>query len=140
MKKRQDKTVGRAALIDFLSRNPDRQFTVEELCLAVNHDPLRGRSSVYRHLGDLCREETVCKFRGESGQGSLYQYLGGTCDCNDHFHEKCVRCGKIRHLECGDADGFVEHLLRVHGFSVDRGRSVLYGICAACRDAEGGLT
>jgi hypothetical protein len=32
-------------------------------------------------------------------------------------------------------------LLAVHGFAVDRGRSVLYGLCASCRklcDTEGG--
>ena len=141
MEKKRYKTVGREALIDYLSRNPDRQFSAEELCLAVNGNAGQGRSSVYRHLGDLCRDEAVRKFQSNDGRGSVYQYVGRSCDCNSHFHEKCTRCGAIRHLECGDADGFVEHLLAVHGFAVDRGRSVLYGLCASCRklcDTEGG--
>ena len=141
MEKKRYKTAGREALIDYLSQNPDRQFTVEELCLAVNGDLRQGRSSVYRQLGDLCRDEAVRKFQGGDGRGSVYQYVGRACDCNAHFHEKCTRCGSIRHLECGDADGFVAHLLAEHGFAVDRGQSVLYGLCSACRetcDAEGG--
>ena len=141
MEKKRYKTAGREALIDYLSRNPDCQFSAEELCIAVNGDAAKGKSSVYRHLGDLCRDEAVRKFQSNDGRGSIYQYVGRSCNCNSHFHEKCTRCGAIRHLECGDADGFVEHLLRVHGFAVDRGRSVLYGLCSACRElseTEGG--
>lgn len=141
MEKKRYKTVGREALIEYLSQNPDRQFTVEELCFAVNGDLRAGRSSIYRHLGDLCREEAVRRFQDTSGRGSLYQYVGQACDCHARFHEKCMQCGSIRHLECGDAEGFVAHLLSVHGFAVDRGRSVLYGLCSACRkmrDEEGG--
>ena len=141
MEKTRYKTAGREALIEYLSQNPDRQFAVEELCLAVNGDLLAGRSSVYRHLGELCQAGAVRRFQDASGRGSLYQYVGQACDCHAHFHEKCTRCGSIRHLECGDADGFVAHLLSEHGFAVDRGQSVLYGLCDACRkmrDAEGG--
>ena len=138
MEKKRYRTVGREALIEYLSQNPDRQFTVEELCLAVNGDLRQGKSSVYRQLGDLCRDEAVRRFQSSDGRGSVYQYVGRDCDCKVHFHEKCTRCGAIRHLECGDADGFVAHLLSEHGFEIDCGRSVLYGTCAVCREAEGG--
>ena len=138
MEKKRYKTVGREALIGFLSQNPDRQFTVEELCVAVNGDAEQSRSSVYRHLGDLCRNEAVRKFQSNDGRGSVYQYVGRTCDCSRHFHEKCLRCGSLKHLECDDSRLFAEHLLKVHGFSIDCGQSILYGVCAKCRAAEGG--
>jgi Fur family ferric uptake transcriptional regulator len=43
----------------------------------------------------------------------------------------------VLHLECKCSDEVAEHLLGTHGFTVDRGRSVLYGICAACGKREG---
>ena len=138
MQKKNYKTAGKQALIDFLARNPDRQFTTEELCFAVNGDSESGKSSVYRHLTELCACETVRKFRNESRKCAVYQYVGKECDCGNHFHEKCTRCGVIRHLDCDDSVAFAEHLLKVHGFAVDRGQSILYGLCAACRASMGG--
>ena len=137
MTKKTYKTGGREALIEFLSRNPDRQFTADELFRAVNQEGTGGRSSTYRHLTALCADATVQKFRNEEQNCSVYQYIGKTCDCSTHFHEKCTRCGAIRHLACDDSLRFVAHLLEKHGFLVDCGQSILYGVCDACRGAEG---
>lgn len=131
-------TEGREALIDFLSRNPDRQFTVDELCREVRGGATLGKSSVYRQLGELCAKESVRRFYSDGQKRALYQYVGRTCDCSRHFHEKCLRCGSLKHLECDDSRLFAEHLLKVHGFSIDCGQSILYGVCAKCRAAEGG--
>ena len=138
MEKKSYQTKGRRELIAFLAKNPDRQFTVEELCLAVNGDTEQGKSSIYRHLTRLCESESVRKFRNEERNRSVYQYVGEHCDCSRHFHEKCLRCGTLRHLECDDSLDFAAHLLAVHGFAVDPGQSILYGVCASCRALEGG--
>ena len=132
------KTVGRQRLIQFLSQNPDKQFSVEELCRLLNGSPEKGRSSLYRQLDELCQTDTVTKFRSDERGCNVYQYTGNSCDCGNHFHEKCLRCGKLHHLDCDDAMLFAHHLLTFHGFAVDRGRSILYGVCAACRKKEGG--
>ncbi len=138
MQKKQYQTAGRQALAEYLAAHPDRQFTVEEICLAVNGDGEKGRSSIYRRLDELCCSGEVCRARDGDTRSYVYRYIGKHCDCSSHFHEKCTRCGAIRHLECGDSDDFVAHLLQVHGFAVDRGQSVLYGVCESCRLAEGG--
>lgn len=138
MNKKTYRTDGRRELIAFLSQNPDRQFTTEELCCAVNGSTAHGKSSVYRHLTSLCREEVVRKFRNEDRNCNVYQYVGERCDCSRHFHEKCLRCGSIHHLDCEGSLEFTAHLLKVHGFAVDCGQSILYGVCAACREKEGG--
>ena len=138
MKTKTYRTDGRRALIDFLERNPDRQFTVEELCSAVHGDCESGKSSVYRHLGELCKSETVRKFHSDTDDRAVYQYIGESCDCHAHFHEKCLQCGALRHLDCDDSIAFAAHLLAVHGFEVDRGQSILYGVCADCRAAREG--
>ena len=133
------KTAGREALIEFLAKNPDRQFTTQELCLAVNGDAAHGKSSVYRHLTELCAENTVRKFRSEEQNCSVYQYVGGACDCGRHFHEKCLSCGSLKHLDCLDSMQFAAHLLAEHGFEIDCGQSILYGLCADCRAARDGV-
>ena len=129
---KQYKTEGREKLIAFLSQNPDRHFTAEEICRAV-HGGNQAQSSVYRHLSELCEQDFVRKFRDEATAKIRYQYVGDDCDCRNHFHAKCMICGKIEHLDCGDSLEFAAHLLQEHGFRIDCGQSLLYGVCAACR-------
>ena len=133
-------TDGRRRLIDFLEKHPDRQFTVEELCVILNGDAESGRSSLYRQLGELCRLDVLRVFRDEERKCNVYQYVGTSCDCREHFHAKCVRCGKIEHLHCGDSSEFAKHLMDDHGFAIDCGQSMLYGVCATCAGAGEGRT
>ena len=137
MEKKIYRTAGRQKLISFLAANPDRQFTTEELCRAVRGDSQRGKSSTYRQLQQLCDEQILCKFRNEELGCSVYQYVGEGCSCRSHFHGKCTVCGSVMHLECDDSVAFAAHLLRAHGFAIDCGQSMLYGVCATCR-AQGG--
>lgn len=134
MEKKPYQTAGKKRLLDFLSGHPDCQFTAEEICLAVNGNETAGRSSVYRHLDELCRMDAVRKFRNAT-ENSVYQYVGNDCDCKQHFHAKCVTCGKIEHLDCSDSSAFAGHLLEEHGFLIDCGQSILWGQCADCRKA-----
>ena len=137
MKRKQYNTAGRSALDTFLQAHPDRQFTVEELCSEINESTPVGKSSIYRHLTQLCQTNTVRIFRSEEKQCNLYQYVGDACNCREHFHEKCVKCGRIEHLDCHISTDFINHLQAEHGFSVDCGQSILYGVCAECRKAGG---
>ena len=133
MNKKHYNTVGKTALIQFLSSHPDCQFTAEELCAAIHGDSQVGKSSIYRQLSELCDAGSVRKFTNASGNRSMFQYVGSHCDCDGHFHEKCLRCGKIEHLDCHASAEFFEHLLKEHGFEVHCGQSILYGLCAECR-------
>ena len=139
MSKKVYKTEGRQRLMGFFEAHPDCQFTVEELCVSLNGDAQSGRSSLYRQLGELCREDVLRVFRSEDKKCSVYQYVGSGCDCREHFHAKCVKCGKIEHLHCGDSSEFARHLMDGHGFRIDCGQSVLYGVCARCNEGGEGV-
>lgn len=134
MTKKPYLTAGRQKLLSFLESNPDRQFTTDELCAASGET---ARSSVYRRLSELCERGVIRKFHSEARNCSVYQYVGSHCDCSTHLHEKCVLCGKIEHLDCHDSESFIAHLLAEHGFAVDCGQTILYGVCAACRAGKG---
>ncbi len=125
------KTQGRCKLEAFMSAHPDAHYTVDEICVAVNGS-LNARSSIYRNLSALCDEGVVRKFNGEDGEASVYQYLAPEKSCRDHFHLKCLECGRLEHLECYVSDDLCNHINLHHGFKVDGGRSILYGVCEEC--------
>ena len=125
------KTEGKSKLEGFLMSHPDEHFTVEQICLGINGD-LSAKSSVYRNLSELCIRGSVRKFKSEGQTSFVYQYLGHEKSCHDHFHLKCIECGKLIHLECDMGNQLIEHITGHHGFFVDSGRSILYGVCAEC--------
>jgi len=124
-------TQGKNRLESFLSSHPDAHFTVDEICIAINGD-MSAKSSVYRNLSELCRDGKVRKFKGEGENACVYQYLGEDRACRDHFHLKCIECGHLEHLECFMGKDLCQHIGEHHGFTVDSGRSILYGVCAKC--------
>ena len=134
------RTQGRVALLSYLKqRASEAPETAEEiyagLCAAGNAP---GRSSVYRMLSAMTEEGEVSKFpSGNTESGFVYQYVGSDRHCHSHFHLHCLRCGGVTHLECACGDEIAGHLQASHGFSIDRGRSVLYGVCAVCAAKEG---
>ncbi len=131
------KTAGRQKLLDFLQSHPDRQFTVDELAESLNNTAEKkiGKSTLYRHLSELCDGGTVRKYRSDTQSAYVYQYVG-TGDCCRHFHLKCLSCGDLIHLECAVSEELLFHISSHHGFEVDSGRSILYGMCEACAEME----
>lgn len=138
MEKKSYQTEGRRQLIAFFAAHPDQQYTTEEVCVLLRGDATRGRSSIYRQLVRLCEEEILNRFYSAEQGRSVYQYVGEGCSCRRHFHGKCTLCGRVAHLDCRDSEAFAEHLLRAHGFRIDCGQSMLYGVCADCLAAAEG--
>ncbi len=143
MAKAAYQTGARVRLLDFFAQNPDRQFTAEELCAYFSSPDARraiARSTLYRQLCALCREGLLQRFDGTDPQTGAsvryYQPVGDGGDCMQHFHLKCLRCGGLQHLECDRTVALLSHVLATHLFTVDCGRSILYGVCQACNEAE----
>ena len=129
------KTEGRQKLIKFMSTHLDTHYTADQICLELNGD-LSRRSSVYRNISLLCDEGVLRKFRSEGERAYVYQYVGEKSGCSEHFHLKCLCCGKLMHLECEMGEKLKTHILQSHFFDVDCGRSILYGLCLDCKLKE----
>ena len=71
-------------------------------------------TTVYRYLDKLCAEHIVIK----------YPDL------------KCIRCGKVVHLDCDFMDEFKEHLYKDHGFRLHCSGDMLHGICQDCENKK----
>ena len=56
--------------------------------------------------------------------------------CEQHLHLKCVKCGKIIHLECHFMEEISHHIEESHGFTLQCKNSILYGICKECKPGD----
>ncbi len=87
-----------------------------------------GAATVYRNLDKLLSQGLVRKYIG--GDSACYSFEGE--NCHRHFHLKCSSCGRLIHLECEHIDRLSAHIADEHGFSVDKSKTVLYGLCREC--------
>lgn len=141
MEKKQYQTKGKALLEAHLAEMAGTPRTAQEIYLSLKENTdAPGKSSVYRMLTELCEAGVVKRHRlPPPAQGYAYQYVGNAHHCEAHFHLHCLRCGNVWHLECECGSEIAAHLQKTHGFCTDRGRSVFYGVCAACSE-KGAVT
>lgn len=127
-------TEQRRTLLKIFEENPDRQFSARELCeLCVNERPdLKiNTSTVYRLLSRLVEEGKTERSASPDGRQLLYRYTCA-CECIEHIHLKCTRCGQIRHIEDEDAEkSLVEAMKKCH-FNLDEKKSLIVGVCENC--------
>ncbi len=122
-------------LEDFLSRNRDRGFTIDEITEGLwsiyGSDTAPGRSTVYRLIGRLVSDGRVRKFVNPESRKASYQLI--VCEhCDAHLHLKCVGCGKLFHMDEAVSDELLDRIRSCSNFSVDEEETVLYGKCDGC--------
>ena len=92
-----------------------------------------GLSTVYRQLEKLVAQGKVHKRLTE--EGACYQYCDKTVH-RDCFLLQCEGCGAIFHMDCSHLGELYGHLLESHGFAINPRRTMFYGLCGKCREAE----
>ncbi len=132
-KRTEYQTKQKACLLDYLRSNADRHVTAGELlhALADRGTPL-GAATVYRQLERLESEGLVRRYTIDDRGSACWQYAGGSAECQTHFHLKCTACGTLFHLDCEHLNEIAAHVAADHGFQIDPGRTVFYGLCADC--------
>lgn len=117
---------------DFLENNSDRHFSADEVYFALRSGGESiGKTTVYRQLERLADEGCVQKFSSGANGACCYQLA--SCACHNHYHLKCSECGTLLHVECDFLDRLSAHIYDDHKFTVDGSKTVLYGLCEACR-------
>ena len=120
-------------LIAFLRQNKEKAFTIEEISIALKElygKSAPGKSTVYRLIPLLAEEGRLT--RHPRGRGALYQFLEKEC-CHGHLHMRCMRCGRLFHLDDSLSDELLIKVREVCGFSVNEKDSLLLGSCISCR-------
>ena len=127
----QYKTKQRDAVLRFFMDHADSCFTVRDVYGQVD----AGEATVFRAITSLTESGLLRKFTVGSGRGECACYQYDSCSGRSgHIHLKCEGCGQLIHMDCAFMETILAHFLDEHGFSVDCGRTVIYGLCAECRE------
>lgn len=120
-------------LIEFLINNKEKHTNVQEIGAYLRSEgtPL-GTATIYRQLDSLVDSGIVRKFVIDGKTGACYQYIENKEECHEHFHLKCLSCGKLIHLECSQLMEISRHIAVNHGFEIDNSQTVFYGRCSEC--------
>lgn len=124
----------KARIIEFLSENRERSFTLEQICCAVTEDG-KGKSTVYRLVAELVEGGDVKRLSDGRTRRCTYQFVGDAA-CHEHLHLKCKECGRLMHLDDKLSHQFERAVLRSGGFVIEEG-SMLFGRCRDCAEVKG---
>ena len=97
-----------------------------------------GQSTIYRQLESLVDEGIINKYIIDGKSSACFEYV----DRDTHnagevsFHCKCENCGRLIHLQCDELEEIQAHLLEEHNFRLNPMRTVFYGLCEYCIQAE----
>lgn len=122
-------TKQRDEIVEFFERHRDGCFSAKDIIRSGEVSV--GEATVYRTLTRLADKGVLSRFAGDGG--ACYRLMQGP-GCKSHFHLKCDRCQKLIHMDCDFMQQMQLHILESHSFSVDMGKTVIYGLCEECRN------
>lgn len=128
-------TAQKKKITDFLAKNYDKDFTVEELASALNQEypqDAPGKSTVYRLIQKMTDDGTVMRIAGEYSRKFTYR-IAEHGNCASHLHMKCMDCGRLLHMEDNESLRFMAEVMRNNHFEVDKKHTVLVGTCENCK-------
>ena len=127
-------TASRRKILEYLKNSNDHTVTAADVDEYLKkHDSEVNITTIYRYLDKLAKDGTVIKYVAEKGCQAAYQYVEPGRGCEQHLHLKCVKCGKIIHLECHFMEEISHHIEESHGFTLQCKNSILYGVCKECK-------
>ena len=121
-------TKQRDEIVDFFNKHRGLCFTAKDLI--KSGEVSVGEATVYRTLSRLTAQGLLKRFT-DGDRGAAYQ-LNESEECSSHFHLKCSKCGTLIHMDCEFMADMKRHIEQSHGFHVDIGKTVIYGLCADC--------
>ena len=120
-------TKQRARILSVFESNPSKSFTAHEIAGLL---PDIGLATVYRAIPRLMRDGYLLKV--PSGQEAVFQYRDPGL-CSGHFHIKCVRCGRMMHIDDRISAAISEQIGKASGFRL-LNSSILEGLCPDCME------
>ena len=125
-------TKQRKILTDYLSKHTDENLSAGQIAQALSEQI--SKSAVYRNLSDMEAEGKLHRVAGGGGREVIYRY-SDEHKCFGYLHLSCKSCGKTVHMEKKIADELVTSVAASDHFSIDKSDTVIYGLCADCKNA-----
>lgn len=133
-KKQSYNTKARKYILEYLKEHKDVTVSAADIIMHLKSLGITvDQATVYRCLNRLVGDEMLLKFTQNGDKATVYQYKEPCRSCDEHIHIKCVKCGRLMHLECEFMRDIKQHLETEHGFTLMCGGSILYGICDKCK-------
>ena len=114
-------TASRRKILEYLKNSNDHTVTAADV------------DEYLKQSGNEEVKMEMIKYVAEKGCQAAYQYVEPGRGCEQHLHLKCVKCGKIIHLECHFMEEISHHIEESHGFTLQCKNSILYGVCKECK-------
>ncbi len=124
-------TQQRKILIDFLQKNNDKSFTIEEIIRSIGESEI-SQSTAYRLIIKLTEDGIVKRSVRGTSRSFVYQYVNNE-KCEGHLHMKCTGCGKVYHLDTGITSTIQNDIKNSTNFEIDS-HTVLLGKCNTCKE------
>ena len=108
-------TQQRSLLVSFFESHPDEAFTIDEITHRMRSEQgeaAPSRSTVYRTVADLEKENYLKRTYLASKRSSAYQY----CDphvCEEHLHIRCEKCHALMHLDANVSETIALSLIHI---------------------------
>lgn len=125
------KTRQREILLEYLEQHGDEQISAKQIVQSVDAQEISA-SAIYRNIAMLEREGLLKRCVHRNTKEICYRYTA-TDNCRNSIHLSCRICGKNIHMPSAVAEKLTSIALEKTGFEIDKGNTVLYGICKECR-------
>lgn len=122
----------RKTLLDYLGAHADELFCAQAVADALGGEGV-SLSAVYRNLAELEAEGLVRRAEKSGSREAYYRFVGAD-ECRGCLHLQCKKCGRTFHMDAVGAEQLKSVVERTEGFALDKGDTVLYGVCEVCRD------
>jgi Fur family ferric uptake transcriptional regulator len=119
----------REAIVDAFLRRSGHVALEDLLADARKKHPRVGLATVYR-TAKLMEEAGLAASRQFGSGQTLYEVASGRAH---HDHLICERCGRIVEFVNPEVERLQDEIAAAHGFTMNRHRHELYGVCASCR-------
>jgi Fur family ferric uptake transcriptional regulator len=123
-------TEQRRVILDELHRMGSHP-TADELYESVRKRlPSISLGTVYRNLEVLSEAGMIQKVETSGSQKRFDGVIG------NHYHVRCVRCGRLDDIQSGPIAGIDNVVKSVHGYEIVSHRLEFLGVCPRCRKLE----
>lgn len=119
----------RKTLLDYLLSRSHETLTAKQIAADLEKEGV-SMSAVYRNLTQLEESGEVQKVPNQAGVALAYRYSGS--ECHNTIHLTCKQCKKVFHLKSEESEMLTNMLLENDSFAIDKGATVLYGVCKNC--------
>ncbi|MBR7081225.1 MAG: transcriptional repressor [Oscillospiraceae bacterium] len=120
-------TIQRALVLKTVRKLKSHPTAEEVYTEVAKEHPTISRGTVYRNLNHLASSGEI-KSREIPCGANCYDHR-----CDDHYHAKCLRCGKVFDVDMEYIPDLGKNINDTHGFEFSGYDLVFKGVCAECK-------